>query len=133
MHILIIFLSWTIFKSPSADSIHTAAVRGAVRLFLLFFFSSQIFGTILKSPVTDDTSPGGAEVTFAAGLRSCLSEEGRAEVTSPPPLSFPLSPQIPKGAKLTVAAPEAERPRPSVPYFCSGKMQPARPGLDVKW
>ena len=98
MHILFFFISWASVNSPSTGSIHTAAARGAVGLFLSFyFFFPKIFGRILKSPVTDDTIPGGAEATFATGLRSCLSQEGRAEVDSPPPL-FPFL-SVPKSRK----------------------------------
>ncbi|XP_025949674.2 uncharacterized protein LOC112979577 [Dromaius novaehollandiae] len=74
--------SQAFLKRPSNDSIHTATAGTP-----LFFFSAQIFG-ILKSHVTDDTSPDGAEVTVAAGLNCRMSEESRARVTAPLFLSF---------------------------------------------
>lgn len=83
--------------------------------FFFFFFSSQICA-LLKSPVMDDTNPGGAEVTFAAGLRSCLSFRG-GPGPGASPLVFPLGPQNPERSKVRGAAqqphgacPESLRP-----------------------
>lgn len=89
MHILIFILLPRHSLIARAATVSTQPPRGSSRIFFFFFFSpGQVFGSILKSPVTNDTRPSGV-VTFSTCVRSCLSESGWAGVTPPP---FPFSP-----------------------------------------